>query len=99
MNREALLELVRGSGWADSDTLLADGFEGAFIGIGFQFTTPLAVYDFEKCVEILMQRDAMDYAQAIEWMEYNVVGAYMGKFTPLFLHRSEQATVGNADEV
>ena len=98
MNREALVALLADSAWSDPDTLLADGFEDAFIGIGFQAHTPLAVYDYDKCVEVLMDRDGMDYAQAIEWMEFNVVGAFMGKYTPIFLHRPEWATIGQVHE-
>ena len=33
--------------------LLADGLDEAFIGIGWQFNTPSAVYDRGKCIGIL----------------------------------------------
>lgn len=66
-------------------TLLADGFEEALIGMGRQFNQDLAVYDFDKCVEILMKRDGMDYHDACEFMEYNVVGAWVGPATPVFV--------------
>jgi hypothetical protein len=72
---------------ASEDTLLADGFEDALMGIGRQANKPLAIYDYEKCIDILMERDGMDYAQATEWMEYNVVGAFVGPYTPIFFHR------------
>ena len=72
---------------ASEETLLADGFEDALMGIGHQAHKPLAIYDYEKCVDILMERDGMDYAQAIEWMEYNVVCAYVGAYTPIFFQR------------
>lgn len=71
---------------ASEDTLLADGFEDALMGIGHQAHKPLAIYDYEKCIDILMERDGMDYAQALEWMEYHVVGAYVGEYTPIFFH-------------
>lgn len=66
-------------------TLLADGFEEALIGMGRQFNQDLAVYDFDKCVEILMKRDGMDYHDACEYMEYNVTGAWVGAGTPVFV--------------
>ena len=28
----------------------------------------------------------MTYEEAIEWMEFNVVGAWMGPRTPIFIH-------------
>ena len=27
----------------------------------------------------------MTHEEAIEWMEYNVVGSYVGEYTPIFL--------------
>ena len=74
----------------DNDmVLLADGFEDAFIGLGKQFTNLYAIYDRQKCIDILMQRDGMDHEEAEEYFEYNVQGAWMGNKTPLFLTRSE----------
>jgi hypothetical protein len=32
-----------------------------------------------------MDRDEMTYEDASEYFEYNIRGAYMGKYTPLFL--------------
>ena len=69
------------------EALVADGFSSAYIGHASpQFNAPpLAVYDFNKCVKILMERDEMDYAEALEFFEFNVLGAYMGEGTPMFL--------------
>ena len=68
--------------------LIADGFDKAFLGVGRQFNTDLAVYDYDQCINILMERDGMTYEEAIEYMEFNVVGAYVGKQTPVFLERN-----------
>jgi len=66
--------------------LLADGFEKAFVGVGSRASQPdIAVYDFDKCVAILCERDGMDLDDAVEFMHYNVVGAWMGDNTPLFI--------------
>ena len=65
--------------------LLADGFEKALIGVGRRCGQPdIAVYDEEKCIEVLMSQD-MDRETAIEYFEFNVVGAWMGDKTPLFM--------------
>ena len=74
----------------DPNTLYANGFEDALIGLGWQHTKLLAVYDYDKCVEILMERDEMTHEEAVEWMEYNVVGAYVGEYTPVFLMPKEE---------
>lgn len=66
------------------ETLLADGFDEALVGIARQFTNTMALYSYDKCVEILMRRDGMPHEDAIEFMEYNVVGAWVGKNTPAF---------------
>jgi hypothetical protein len=63
----------------------ADGFDEAIIGydaVGFR-----VVYDYDKCSEILMKRDGGTKHDAHEHMEFNVVGAYVGEFTPIFVHR------------
>jgi len=66
------------------DVLLADGFEDALIGFGHRFNNQVAIYDYRKCVEVLMKRDKMTEEDAIENMEYNVVGSYVGDNTPIF---------------
>ena len=67
------------------DAVFADGFDEAIIGydaVGFR-----VVYDYDKCSEILMKRDGGTIHDAHEYMEFNVVGAYVGDFTPIFIHR------------
>ena len=66
------------------DALFADGFDAAIIGYDANCTV---VYDYDKCMEILMERDSMTEHEAHEHMEFNVVNAYVGDFTPIFIHR------------
>ena len=33
-----------------------------------------------------MERDDMNYPEAHEYMEFNVINAYVGDFTPIFIH-------------
>lgn len=69
------------------EALLADGFEDAFLGVGCRCGQPsLAVYSYAKAVVILMFRDGMSYEDAVEYMEFNVIGAWMGPMTPIWLH-------------
>ena len=70
----------------DGDLLLADGFEDALLGtVEGACREPVACYDYAKCVEILMGQ-GMDEEVASEYLDFNTLGAYMGKYTPLFLH-------------
>lgn len=66
------------------EALLADGFEDALVGIVQQFTKSLAMYDIERCLEILMIRDGMSEDEALEHMDYNVLGSWVGENTPIF---------------
>ena len=65
--------------------LHADGFEEALVGYGVQFNQRLAIYDYARCVRVLVERHEMTEQEAVEYMEYNVVGAYAGRRTPVFL--------------
>lgn len=71
----------------DEEILFADGFEDALLGTVVQFNRgPVALYDWDKCVKILMNRDDMTYEEAVEWMDFNVTGAWLGEQTPAFAH-------------
>ena len=68
----------------NGEALFADGFDDAIMGydaVGYR-----VVYDYDKCMEILQERDGMTPSESHEFMEFNVVGAYVGDFTPLFIH-------------
>jgi hypothetical protein len=68
------------------DAMIADGFDEAVIGLGSQYPNqPVAIYDFMKCVEVLLQKNNWSYEEAVEWMDYNVICAYVGEGTPIFM--------------
>lgn len=69
---------------AEEDCLTADGFEEALVGCTYGANV-VAVYDVNKMVEILME-EGTDYDDAVEFLEYNVVGAYLGEKTPLYVN-------------
>lgn len=69
--------------------MVADGFEDAYIGFTIGIRDSVAVYDYAKCVEVLMNRDGMTEEEAIEYLDHNTVYAYVGEGTPLFIHRVE----------
>ena len=69
----------------NSEALFADGFDDAIMGydaVGYR-----VVYDYDKCMEVLQKRDGMTASESHEFMEFNVIGAYVGDFTPIFIHR------------
>ena len=69
--------------------LKADGFDDAIVGIGRRCGQPdLLVYDVEKCIKTLT-KDGMTDEEAEDYFEFNVVGAWVGEDTPMFLYRGE----------
>jgi len=66
--------------------LLADGLEDAFVGVceRFGFPEPVAAYDRDKCIEILM-RDGGTREDAEEYFYFNTIGAWVGEQTPVFV--------------
>jgi hypothetical protein len=73
-------------GVTEEGVILYDGLEGAFLGIASRFgwSAPVAVYDYHKCIEIF-QADGCSELEAVEHFEYNVIGGWIGKQTPIFL--------------
>ena len=83
----------------DDFTLFADGFDDCFIGLGRRNHQYIAIYsepDALVQLERQMEEDcskgedcsfnACDHqAEAREHFEFNVVGAYVGEGTPLWL--------------
>lgn len=68
------------------DAMMADGFDEAIMGMCIQFgAEPIVAYDYEKCIQILMNRDKLERTEALDFMEVNVVGAYVGLNTPVFI--------------
>lgn len=72
----------------------ADGFDDAIAGIIRQMNQPAkVVYDYGKCVQILMERDGMSEEDAVEFMEFNVVSAYVGEDTPAWMMPYDEALI------
>jgi hypothetical protein len=69
-----------------NNILLADGFDEAFLGVGCAYTGKnVAIYDRSKCIRIL-ERD-MSNTEAEEYFGFNVECAYVGDYTPIFMHK------------
>lgn len=75
----------------------ADGFDDAIIGLA-QHLTPegvisVVIYDETKCIEILAAGmdvpEDQKHEAAQEFFDFNVLNAYMGPTTPIFVRRVE----------
>lgn len=68
----------------------ADGFDEAIIGYTrIAGREDVLAYDYWKCIDILKERDGMSAEDAIEFMEFNVICAYVGKLTPAFIYKTD----------
>ena len=67
------------------DILLMDGYDDAIMGICHQFgKSPFVAYSLVKVIDRLM-KDGMTEEEAMEYFEYNQLGAYVGDGTPVFV--------------
>ena len=67
------------------DALFADGLDDALIGIASRPNLgPVALYDRDRCREVLIRDNEMTETEAEEWLSFNVTGAWMGPGTPIF---------------
>mgnify|MGYP006908380808 CR=1 FL=1 len=78
MNKELLMEIL-----AEEECLLADGFDKALVGCTYGANV-VAVYDIDLMADILVE-EGMDFDDAVEHIDYNVVGSYVGEKTPQFI--------------
>jgi hypothetical protein len=74
---------------SDTPPLLWDGFEPAFMGVLRRFgqKNAVAVYDYNRCMDILIKRDNMEEDEAVEWIEHNCLGGWLGEGTPAMVFR------------
>jgi len=94
--------------WADENEVELvffdppEQFDHAILGLIHGFgQAPTVVYDEEQ-VLAAMQAGGMDQEEALEWFEFNTIGAYVGEATPRFLIRpwepGEEAEESDVEE-
>lgn len=44
------------------------------------------IYDYDKCVEVFMTKGLTE-EESIEWIHFNIIGAYLGKKTPIIMRK------------
>jgi len=79
--------------WSDSTDnnglLVMDGYDDCIVGVVSRFgTDPFVVYDRTKVIKKLMA-DGMTYEEAVEFHEFNQIGAFVGPHTPGFIELPE----------
>lgn len=66
----------------EEECITWDGLDDALVGITVGIER-VAVYDWSKMVDVCMHRDEMSYETAVEHLQYNTLGGYLGPKTPL----------------
>jgi hypothetical protein len=84
----------------NEEALMCNGFDEAIIGTAERINLgPVVAYDVDKIIEILMKDmevseedldddetiESRKYIDALEYFEYNIKGAWMGEYTPVFI--------------
>ena len=68
---------------ANELAMLVDGHDNALIGWS---TDGKAIYRVSDIVETLMERDEMSHEEAMEYFDFNILGAYVGEYTPIYMY-------------
>lgn len=73
------------------DALMPCGLDNAFIGLGYHNggIGPVATYDKHKCINLLMKSMDATQEEALEYFEYNVLHAYVGINSPIFVQSED----------
>lgn len=64
-------------------------FDSAFLGYGERpgDPVPVPIYDYDKVIDALIWWHECSRDEALEYVDFNVAGAWVGPGTPLLLHR------------
>ena len=71
--------------YEDAPHFINPDYEDALVGVT---EDGRVVYDFNKMVEYLMNKEGWSDIEAIDWIEYNVIKSipYMGKNSPIIAY-------------
>ena len=69
--------------------LVMDGFDDCIVGVCHRFNDTFVVYDRRKVIAKLMA-DGMTEEEAVEFHQFNQLGAWVGDHTPAFIDTPEE---------
>jgi len=71
-----------------------DNFDNAVVGIVERFgMNSVLLYDWQKCIDILIAKGCADREEAEEYLSFNCLGAWMGDGTPAFTNMHGELNV------
>ena len=66
-------DMVINLGFTDAIIFTEPSYENAIIGVTLNGSI---IYDYEKMIYHLMKTSNMSYDDAVEWIDYNIIGYY-----------------------
>ena len=79
--QDALLNTIQE---LNPEAMLADGFDDCILGYE---KDGRVIYSIEEIIATLMERDGMSEEEAIEFFDFNIEGAYVGEYTPIYMYQ------------
>jgi hypothetical protein len=71
------------------DAIILTDLDEAIIGIVESFGGGSRIlYDKNKILDLLMERDGMTHSESEEYYDFNIIGGYFGEMNPVFLDRT-----------
>jgi len=80
MTREEAEEFCEG----EEGVLFADGFDDCILGVVNTPSTKIC-YNADKMIHSLINKDNLTFEEATEHFSFNIEGAYIGEYTPLYI--------------
>jgi hypothetical protein len=68
------------------ELLFLDGYDDAIIGTATNDDGDTVIcYSVDRMVDAVMRQENITYDEAMEWVSYNTLSAYLGKLTPIYI--------------
>ena len=58
-------------------------YDDCIIGVSYEGNQ--LIYDSNKIMDVLIQKNGMSEDEALEFFEYNILGSYVGESTPIYV--------------
>ena len=65
------------------EAMFADGFDESIMGYS---SDGKVIYSADQIIGTLMNRDGMTQEEATEYFNFNIEGAYVGEYTPIYMY-------------
>ena len=77
----SILQLIREN---NPEAIIWDNLDESIIGYSSDF---VAVYDIDKMIDCLVKQNSeWTDEDALEWIDFNILTAYVGEYTPLHIY-------------